>query len=1112
MREISQKNNKIIIKRFLYFYVFAFSCFMAFAFLSINIHAQTQISPDAIAIRVIPNPEHYSALRWYQEQGFLGSPQLLIIDGYVAVRDGRTVYVNATNAIGNNLYTNIYFISHNQDTEQATQDIFGQILEHWHFNANLISSGNCVSEDFIFGDDCSVDSDCSNSEYCLSQKTTAIRDAKRLEDLAEIKIALDSYKQRNNHYPSLNSGSYLPNRTISVWPSWRETLTKELNIALPVDPINVLGECCPEGAENCNHDYSYNTQTCWDKDNKSFAGSIPYDMPSRSRVYAYSTDSDGISYVLCAQMETGHTYGNIAEFSCFEDELPNNPPEIIGANLTGLPKQEFIGHVSATDPDGDFLTYSIVLITPSNSNEWVNWEWDSGYDNFAIRDTATPSQKEVHAVKAGNASAQGMYQIRITVDDGRGGSDSQVFDITINSHAMTLDSNSRNIIIGQPLTLNLSGTDASGNPLAQLYFDSADLNDMPINSEAELNSHGFTIASMDLIEMYPHNDIQKTGSYVINVYALDSTTATRIDSSFGVTIENNPPVINNLTANYANGDSEICNLPDSCAFMIDNAETANMQIGAIDNDSGHTAQYSLVNNPENALTIDANTGMIIGFENLNFHNQVESSYDIEIRVSDQYCGNSQETECSATVNFIITVDKWCSVDPSDLAGYANVLHMQIPSSFEMSKNEEYTDDLMSALGFPTFGSCSKIGNASSTVIASGVTSNKAIVFVTDTSGSMNGQFLDPIPIEPNRPIDYAKIAVIDTLNDLYTKATDGNLPEEVSIYVGLINFSNTVSYVDLLDISVTSNLNEFTNSVDGYSIDGGTHTLNALNRAETMLLASGADEKIIVLLSDGIPTDASYYDCHCSCYDDCCWYCGCPCSDSDEWEAEGSSCGNHCDGHTPPSPPTTFNNNSDFKIAVTVQTECLDCSCDPACNVSNSGCDKCNLEPNPWCAKSYNANCDISGNTATQADCLTGIFHPECSIVSNFKLYTIFYDTGGASNAGDMCDWSSDISCPTGGTYAFSGTDVSALLESVVDGIFSKPGTLADPVEINEEIVPFVYNSTALTETLYGWNGLDGFLSCSDNNIRLWVNDFVGGGTITVKNTEFDYCEPLLHP
>ncbi|MEA3463790.1 MAG: hypothetical protein U9R14_01820, partial [Patescibacteria group bacterium] len=165
-------------------------------------------SPDAIAIRVIPNSSHYSALRWYQEQGFTGSPQSLIIDGYEAVRDGRTVYVNAANAIGDNLYTNIYLISYNQDSEQATVDIFSQILNHWKFNTNITGAGNCsissiscLSQDDCLDNyicdsnqnkcvlensiNCLIDSDCPDNLFCDSDKAEITRDTKRLSDLAE---------------------------------------------------------------------------------------------------------------------------------------------------------------------------------------------------------------------------------------------------------------------------------------------------------------------------------------------------------------------------------------------------------------------------------------------------------------------------------------------------------------------------------------------------------------------------------------------------------------------------------------------------------------------------------------------------------------------------------------------------------------------------------------------------------------------------------------------------------------------------------------------------------------------------------------------------------------
>ncbi|MDP3042973.1 MAG: hypothetical protein Q8N21_01070, partial [bacterium] len=196
-------------------------------------------SPDAIAIRVIPNTEHYGPMRWYKEQGFTGSPQSMSIDGYEAIRDGRTVYVNAAN-IGSDstLYTNIYLMSYNQDAEEATVKIVNEMLSHWHVNRNITDSGQCLDASGNLSGGCLVDKECPAMQYCQSPKAKITRDTRRLSDLAEIKIALADYKQTNNKYPVLTSGSYLPGKSLSVWPSWRETLEKELWASLPNDPIN----------------------------------------------------------------------------------------------------------------------------------------------------------------------------------------------------------------------------------------------------------------------------------------------------------------------------------------------------------------------------------------------------------------------------------------------------------------------------------------------------------------------------------------------------------------------------------------------------------------------------------------------------------------------------------------------------------------------------------------------------------------------------------------------------------------------------------------------------------------------------------------------------------
>ena len=251
------KQNKFI--RLGLILILLFSCL----FLLAQNDLKAASSPDAIAIRVMPNLGHNSPLVWYRENIKLqGSPQSLTVDGYEAVRDGRTVYVNAANIAGTNFYTNIYLLSFNQNVEQATQDIFGQFLAHWKFNTNVPAQ----------------------------QKEKIRNDTKRLADLADIKLLLANYKATHNGgYPTLSAGSYVAGKSISVWPSWQATLGKNLGVALPLDPVNKLGTCT-----------GYDPVTCWDQKNKKFAG-----VSDNSRVYIYTYNTNGTADI-CALMESGY--------------------------------------------------------------------------------------------------------------------------------------------------------------------------------------------------------------------------------------------------------------------------------------------------------------------------------------------------------------------------------------------------------------------------------------------------------------------------------------------------------------------------------------------------------------------------------------------------------------------------------------------------------------------------------------------------------------------------------------------------------------------------------------------------------------------------------------
>ncbi|MFZ4648594.1 MAG: hypothetical protein ACOYMB_03075 [Patescibacteria group bacterium] len=351
-----QKNNK------------SFLWFAGFLLLSIGIffqnsntcqaaEASSSTSTDAIAIRVLPNLEHYGIQRWYKEKNFAGAPQFLIVDGYEAIRDGRTVYVNATNIVDNVIYTNIYLISYNQEIKMGTTDALGQIIANWKFNNNVSSFGVCKTG-AISTSTCLIDGDCLGKGFCSSNKAKITRDVKRLAVIAELRDALENYKNTNKRYPDLPSGSYVPHLTISTWPSWQNTFGVQLGIDKSLtDPVNKLGACGNPRFEET---------TCWDKDAGEFATSTdPLRFPNESQVIAYQSRNNGNEYNLCASMESGNIYDTsdqmLSQEACAVAFASTATAEIKfkEINLQGELNQPFIGYVEVSNPNGNPLTWDL---------------------------------------------------------------------------------------------------------------------------------------------------------------------------------------------------------------------------------------------------------------------------------------------------------------------------------------------------------------------------------------------------------------------------------------------------------------------------------------------------------------------------------------------------------------------------------------------------------------------------------------------------------------------------------------------------------------------------------------------------------------------------------
>lgn len=455
---------------------------------STNINYNISDEVDAIAIRILPNPNHYNAIRWYKSQGFKGSPQSLMIDGYDAVRDGRTVYVNAANVdLGSQtIYTNIYLISYNQNPDLKTVDVLGQIIKNWRFNSNLTIAGQCKISTLLCQakTDCSngyncvgvgegpgrcvpeeakgcyIDSDCSDGIYCNSLRAKVNRDVRRLGILGDLRESMASYKNNYGRYPVLSAGSYVPYHTVSTWPSWQtELLSKIAAAQTSVDPINALGIC-----------HGFDPITCWNEDTKKFADdnatNSEFELPAGSQAFVYSSDENGSNYNLCAGMETKELGYNTAEgqlidSSCvsggssYIGNIENKAPYLMTVNLTGKQNQVFNGSIRVYDPENNYLTWSII---PAQGN-WTGWS-----SLPIIQDTNNPNQKRIYAQKAG---VPGIYNLSLSVSDGYGGTLSTVTPITI--------ANDPPLIKGQdiryypstvlPLMLSFSVTDAD-HPLS----------------------------------------------------------------------------------------------------------------------------------------------------------------------------------------------------------------------------------------------------------------------------------------------------------------------------------------------------------------------------------------------------------------------------------------------------------------------------------------------------------------------------------------------------------------------------------------------------------------------------------------------------------------------
>lgn len=187
-------------------------------------------SPDAISLRIFENPESLPPALWYAK--YVPNPATKVpdiksdcmVDGfgefcYAGIQDGRTIYITASNLTdtGTNVYNNIYLLSYSQNSNVATQNIFGQMVQFLKFNMNKLDNS------------------------VVPSKIKVIRDTKRLQDFVLMHEFINVYKsQHGGQVPQLESGTLQRHKTFSTWESWSTEFPQELGQIMPTDPINAL--------------------------------------------------------------------------------------------------------------------------------------------------------------------------------------------------------------------------------------------------------------------------------------------------------------------------------------------------------------------------------------------------------------------------------------------------------------------------------------------------------------------------------------------------------------------------------------------------------------------------------------------------------------------------------------------------------------------------------------------------------------------------------------------------------------------------------------------------------------------------------------------------------
>jgi cysteine-rich repeat protein len=298
-------------------------------------------SGDAIGVRVVANPEYLNLNDWYAAQGFEGNPGADSIANLPALRDGRTVYIQAPNVNDEGLvYQNVYIFTYNQLASETTVEIFNQFINNLAFTLNVEDTPFCSLD---ATQSCVNDAECIDAGICQNSRTKLSRDMRRIVDVVTYARQTNDFGITNGYcsltqsqsctsatecpagescqpaVPQLDSGTSVRGLSSSAWSSWSSLYAGPVGYSA-IDPLNQYSSCDPAIAE----------------DNCINADAGTYICTEDSYVYHYQQSGLG-DFVLGAQLETDSPWGiPVPTFERGRYALPESVPLVDDADREAL--------------------------------------------------------------------------------------------------------------------------------------------------------------------------------------------------------------------------------------------------------------------------------------------------------------------------------------------------------------------------------------------------------------------------------------------------------------------------------------------------------------------------------------------------------------------------------------------------------------------------------------------------------------------------------------------------------------------------------------------------------------------------------------------------------